>query len=326
MTNQIIKKIKEAKNIAIFTHKNADPDALGSVGAFFYAMKSLNKNCKIFLNEQYEENFDFLKLENVVFPAAAEKLLKETKSNKHSFDLFISMDSASAERLGFFSSYFKNHNNTIEIDHHKNRQNFAKTSLVKFYSSNTEILFEVFKQMQIEISPHIATCILTGIVGDTDGFRNGSTTAQSHKYAYETIVLGADITLVNKALFASKTHADFQIIKRIIERAEFDNHIAISYITEKDAKELNKKKFLTSDLVNILSSIENIEISVLLKQEKGKNFRVSLRSSKNYNVGEFCNRFGGGGHNQAAGMALVGSLKQVKDILLRELKKLEKTD
>lgn len=315
---ELIEKIQKANKIALFTHKNADPDALGSVGAFFHMMKSLNKKCTIFLNEKFEDNFEFLKLENVVFEIG--------KIKAENFDLLVSLDSASSERLGIFNDFFKKHSNTIEIDHHKNRHSFAKVSLIKFYSSNVEILLELFKEMRLEISSHIATCLYTGLVGDTDGFRNGSTTALSHKNAYEMLGYGADVNLVNNAIYSSKEHADFMIIKKVIERAEFENHIAISYIREKDSKELGKEKFLTSDLVNLLGTLKDVEISALIKQDKGKNFRISLRSSKNYNVGEFCSRFGGGGHNQAAGMALVGSLKQVKHILLKELRKLEKAD
>lgn len=315
---KLVEKIQKANNIALFTHKNADPDALGSIGAFFFVLKSQGKACKVFLNEKPDSNFNFLNLENVFYEIS--------EQDKNNFDLLISLDSASSERLGKFANFFAGHKNTIDIDHHKNRQSFAKEEYVKFYSSTAEVLLEVFEHIGAKLTPQIATCLFAGLVGDTDGFRNGATSSKSHQNASKLIEMGADISLVNTALFSSKSYADLMIIKRILERAEFHEHIALSYITEKDGKELEKEKFLTSDLVNLVGSLEGVEISAIIKQDKGKNFRISLRSSKNYNIGEFCSRFGGGGHNQAAGMALVGSLKQVKHILLKELKKLGKSE
>jgi phosphoesterase RecJ-like protein len=311
----IIKKINEANNIGVFTHLNADPDALGSTSAFIHVLKQLNKTYTVFLNENVEEAFEFFDIDNIsLVPTSTE------------FDLLVSLDASSLNRLGVFSEQFENHANTIAIDHHAYRDAFGKIEHVEHLSSNCEIMLKLFKQMPVNITPHIATYLYAGLIGDTNCFRNGSTSAQSHDAAKELLLFGADFEIINRALFSSRQFSDFEILKRVIERAEFTNHIAISYITAKDNIELKREGFITGELVDILGTLKQVEISVLLKQTEGKNYRISLRSSKKYNIAAFAEKFGGGGHKQAAGMSLVGSLSQVKRLLLKELENFEKSN
>ena len=41
-------------------------------------------------------------------------------------------------------------------------------------------------------------------------------------------------------------------------------------------------------------------------------FKISVRSDKETNAAAFCERFGGGGHIEAAGCQLRGTLEEVK--------------
>lgn len=311
---KILNLIKKANYIAIFTHMNADADALGSVGAFSHCLLEMGKNCDIFLSEKPTWKYDFLKLKNVKFELTDK------------YDLYIALDIADSKRLGIFCEEFLKQTNTICVDHHIIRNVVAKNEFVDVNSSSTcEILFDVFKEFNQEINPLIASCLYCGILGDTGGFMFSNTTAKTHLISAKLIECGADINLINKNLFGTHSKFEIELIQKVISRILFFDNIAISYITQKD-KHDSDDIFNSGELVDILRSIENVEVAVLLKQIKGKNYSVSLRSNNYYDVASFASHFGGGGHKRAAGMSLVGSINQVKKIIVEELQKFGKSN
>ena len=72
--------------------------------------------------------------------------------------------------------------------------------------------------------------------------------------------------------------------------------------------------------------IEGVDVSVFIRQkEEGENlYKVSMRSNEYVNVSDVCLPFGGGGHQRAAGCAINGTIEQVKEKILKELKKVLK--
>jgi phosphoesterase RecJ-like protein len=302
-------KLKQAKNIALFTHPNADPDAWGSVGAMAHALIGMGKQCSIFLCEKHPPKFDFLCFPNV----------KYQWDNQLDFDLLVALDVSDTRRLGIYEEVFKAHQNTICIDHHASRTQVAKTELVDANASSTcEMIFDLFEQMQIELTPAIASFLYFGIVGDTGGFMHSSTTPKTHIIASKLISLGADFVNINQKMFFTKTDLELKQMQLVLQRVERFGNIAISYVLEKD-KQGSDQQFNTSELVNMIKCAQGVEIAALIKQVKGKNFNVSLRSSENYDVSAFAMRFGGGGHKRASGMPICGSLAQVKKLLTKEL-------
>ena len=304
---KIIQKINNSKNIALFAHTNADPDALGSLGAMYFALKKIGKQCTIFLNEKPSWKFDFLSLQ------------PKYEFDGQDYDLFLSVDVSTSNRLGIFEEEFLKHQNTVAIDHHMSRTSFATLEFVDDQSSNCDILFDLFEKMQIEIDQNIANALYLGIVGDTGGFMFSNTTPQTHIHASKLVGYGADFNKINQLLFMTRDYEEVVLMQRVISRMEIFDNVAISYVTEKDKKELQIQNLNSSDLVNVIKSIKGIEIAALIKQIKGKNYSISLRSSENFDVASFASKFGGGGHIRASGMVLVGSLAQVKHILKKEL-------
>lgn len=311
---KIINLIKKANNIAIFTHVNADADALGSVGALSHCLHNMGKNCDIFLNEKPSWKYNFLELKNV----------KCELTEK--YDLYVALDTADAKRMGVFCEEFSRQTNTVCIDHHVARKVAAQNEFVDASASSTcEVLFDLIGELKREITPLIASCLYCGIIGDTGGFMFSNTTPKTHIISAKLIEFGAQFTLINKNLFATHTKFEIELIQKIISRMSIVDNIAISYVTEKD-KRFVEDIFSSGELTNILRSIDGIEIAVLLKQIKGRNYTISLRSNNYFDVATFASRFGGGGHVRAAGMSLVGSLNQVKKMVIEELQKFGKSN
>ncbi len=122
----------------------------------------------------------------------------------------------------------------------------------------------------------------------------------------------------------TKTKANFELSKKVINRMELleDGKIAFSYINTQDEIEANAKTGDHDGLVNIGKDIEGVLVSVFIKQKENENaYKVSLRSEEGINVSDICLLFGGGGHARAAGAIIQGTLEEVKEKLMKEIRK-----
>ena len=135
---------------------------------------------------------------------------------------------------------------------------------------------------------------------------------------------GVDIPDIYKRTLRTKTKANFELTKRVIDRMEIleDGKVTFTYITSKDEEEVNAEIGDHEGLVEIGRDIEGVEISIFIRQKENDDYyKVSIRSSNDINVSDICLMFGGGGHPRAAGALIQGTVEQVKDKILKEVRK-----
>lgn len=80
----------------------------------------------------------------------------------------------------------------INIDHHPGNEYFGTVNLVDLTASSTaEILVSLFEALGVKISDaDTATCLLTGIISDTQSFRSQTTTPKSLTVAAQLLAAG----------------------------------------------------------------------------------------------------------------------------------------
>lgn len=304
---EIMEAINKSKNVALFTHTKPDPDAIGSIVAMQQALKQLNKNSTVFLEEGLELKLDFIKFENVSFDF----------SEMEDFDLAIVLDVANLSLLNKFENQFKRFENSICIDHHMMREQISKNDFVETSASATsEILFDLFSEMNLTLTPVIASCLYLGIVGDTGRFLHNNTTAKTLKVASLLIESGADINHINKNLFLKATKELTLGTKILFNNLDFRDNILISHLRLTDYKNEKIRPVSSSELIGLLNGIENIDIVIVLNEKNKNEINVSLRSTENFDVSLVANHFGGGGHKQASGFQNIkGDILQVKETI-----------
>ena len=77
------------------------------------------------------------------------------------------------------------------------------------------------------------------------------------------------------------------------------------------------------EVITSLSSIDGIQICILLKQMEDGVFKASIRSTKDYDISKLAIANGGGGHKQAAGCRFMGEIDEIKARIMIQLKELE---
>ncbi len=315
--DNIIEEIRKAEKIVILTHETPDGDAIGSTLAMKLALKQLGKNADVIIKE-FPKVFDFL----------PEREEVKQQSDIEKYDLAISLDCADFKRL-VGNEYFEKAKQTIVIDHHGSNQMYGDINFVNPVSpACCQILIGMFQYFNIEIDKELGTCILTGIITDTGGFRYSKVTAETFEFTADLLQKGVNVSDIYKRVLDTKTKANFELMRRTLDRMEFleDGKITFTYITNKDLEDVNAGIGDHEGLVEIGRDIEGVEVSVFIRQrEDNENaYKVSMRSNDYVNVSDVCLMFGGGGHERAAGALIQGSIEQVKQKIMNELKKILK--
>ena len=310
--DEILKEIKVAQNIVILTHESPDGDAIGSSLAMRLMLKELEKECDVIIPE-YSRLFDFL--------PGIETIKKESEIKN--YDLAIAVDCADIKRIAK-KEYFENAKKTIVIDHHGSNNMFGDLNYVNPVSpACCEILAGIAEYFKMKITKELGTCIMTGIITDTGGFRHDGTNSETFEFAAELVRKGVNIPYIYKRTLNTKTKANFLLTKKVIDRMELleDGKVTFTYITIKDEEEVNAEPGDHEGLVEIGRDIEGVEVSIFVRQKEENAFKISLRSGNEVNVSDVCLMFGGGGHPRAAGGLIQGTLEQVREKVLKEVKK-----
>ncbi len=310
--DKILEEIKKAETIVISAHESPDGDALGSCMAMKLILEQMGKKPTVIIPE-YSRLFKFLpKIEEV-----------KKDSEVEIYDLAISLDCANLSRL-VGKEYFEKAKRTIVIDHHGSNNMYGDLNYVNPASpSCCEILAVIIEYFGINITKDIGTCIMTGIITDTGGFRHKSTNAETFEFAAELLRKGVDISGIYKKTLRTNTTANFLLTKKVMDRMEVleDGKVTYTYITLEDEKEVKAEPGDHEGLVEIGRDIEGVEVSIFVRQTEENTYKISLRSGEYVNVSDVCLMFGGGGHPRAAGATIQGTLEEVKERILKEVEK-----
>lgn len=311
--DEILKEIKNAETFVILAHESPDGDAIGSSLAMCLALQNMGKTAEVVMKE-YPANFKFLPgVENIKIEGSLEE-----------YDMAIVVDCPDLKRVNsIYHKYFENAKVKVEFDHHGKNAMFGDYNIVDQVSpACAQILVSSFQYLQIEITKDIATCLLTGIITDTGGFKNSGITAETFEFAAWALTKGVNVSKIYRQSMMIITKSKFEIQKIAMDRLEFfaDGKIAFTYITKEDDSKVDMQAGDHDGIVEIGRNIKGVEISIFL-YEKEKGFKVSLRSNDYVDVSEICMIFGGGGHVKAAGATINMNLEDAKKIIISEATK-----
>lgn len=312
--NDIISAIKKSENIAILPHVYADGDALGSCLALGLALKKLNMDVKIYLEEDIPYVYSFL---------PGKELAEVYFRQQDSYETVIALDTGDMERLGSRAEIFRKAHTTINIDHHKTNTEFAYYNYVQASSAAVgEIVYELIKTMGVDIDKDMSTCLYVAISTDTGGFKYSNTTSQTHQIAGNLIKNGLNIAEISRQIFDSTSYEKVKVIGEAINALELleNGKVSLITITDEILKRVKAKEEDCDGIVNIGRNIRGVEVAAVLRQRDSGEVKVNLRSNEYVDVSAIASMFGGGGHKRAAGCTVNNSLDKVREMLLNDIK------
>lgn len=309
--------IFQGESFALLPHISVDGDALGSSLALGLALKKLNKEVVVFLEEEVPYVYKFLPGQELI------QTYQEQISD-YRFNTVIALDSGDLSRLSHRRKIFDSGKVTVNIDHHSVNTNFAAHNYVDSESSAVgEIVFKLLELMEIELDPDIALCLYVAIATDTGGFRYSNTTALTHRITSCLVDIGIDVADVSRRVFDEVSYEKVKLMGMAINTLELleDGQLAVATITDDALKKTGAKEEDCDGIVNIGRNIRGVEVAVLLRELSGDEIRINLRSNNYIDVSEIAKHFSGGGHKRAAGCTIKGGLKEAKSKVVGEIKK-----
>lgn len=312
--DNIKEEIYNAESIIILTHEMPDGDAIGSSLAMYNGLKSLGKDVEVVMANN-SAVFDFLPRANEI----------KTEGTKTVYDLAIALDCGDIKRLNGYTEYFENANSRIEIDHHGINTMFADYNFVNPAApACAQILITVLEEVGVEITKEIGTCLLTGIITDTGGFKYQGVSAETFEFVAELINKGVNVSNIYKRVLQIISKNKFELRKIAMNRLEFleDGKIAFTYISKDDEEKLNAESDAHEGIVEMGRDVEGVEVSIFLRENNEQDgYKISLRSNDYVNVADICLMFNGGGHIRAAGGNIKLPLEEAKQRIIDECKK-----
>src|SRR5574344_184003 len=283
--DNIFEEVNKAESILIVTHENPDGDAMGSSLALYNALKLYGKNPELVVPE-YSRTFEFL--------PGSDEIKKEC--SKEVYDLVISVDAATLRILGILGDAFEKAKCKVVIDHHGSNTMFGDYNYVNPDApACSQLLILILEYFNIEINKEIGTCILTGIITDTGGFKYSTVTAETFEFVAWLLNKGINVSGIYKRVLQVKTKSNFELNKIAMDRLEFleDGKIAFTYITSEDEDKVHAETGDHEGLVDIGRDIEGVEVSIFIREKIGKGLKISLRSNEYVNVSDVAILFGG---------------------------------
>jgi len=324
---EIKKEIDKSKKILLLTHRAPDGDGIGAILALYDYFKKRKKKVFVFSNNPpYYLSF----LKNYT-------QIKKSIPPKEKFDLILALDYADDRRIDLPPNLNIKKEKIISIDHHLDAKIIGDLSFVDSKASSVcEIIYDFLKFLKAKITIEMANALLTGIFTDTVGFERVFS-RKTKKIIVELLSKGAEIEKIvnsyyNITLFQAKLLE--KILSRIKE--EEDLKLIYSWLSFSDFSEIKKEfknKKESSELFlqeppifpDFLARIGSADVYLFLIKLKKDKIKASLRSrTKKINLAKIAEKKGGGGHKEAAGFFMKGSLKEAIDFVKEEIKKVQK--
>ncbi len=313
----IARVISGAGSVAICSHINPDGDTIGSALAMRLVLEYLGKKADCFCQDKVPDNLKFL--------PGADNILTPEQAAEH-YDLLLSVDISDPARFGSCWDILRGRcDHFAQIDHHGTNPLFAEVNSVDGDASATCVMIrEQMKYLKVPLSRDISICLYAGISTDTGNFSFNCTNAETFRAMADIMETEIPISRLSSILFRERTRSQLKLLGRAIGSVEYrgkDEDIAVMRLYLKDFEDCGALMEHADDVVNFALETTDTEMALMVKEDEKGKIKCSLRAEPPYFVDEAANRLGGGGHPQAAGIAMEGSLDSCLEKVVSEMEK-----
>ena len=311
--------IDSKKRFLISSHVNPDGDSIGSELTLYNLLKDLGKEVLVVNSSVTPDNCLFLKGANEILEF--NHIRPEEKQFIDKADVLFLLDVSEIKRTGLAGATLLANSSlyTVCIDHHLLTNSSMDLSIVKDDASATgEILFKFIKYAGYKITLDIAEAIYVSILTDTGSFQYSITTQESHLIAAELFSLGMNHSDIYEKYYCNQPLRKSKLFISVIStfQTESDGKIAWMKMTQDMLKSVNGRNEDSDGIINFAQNIKGVRVILFFKELEGGYVKVGLRSRKKFNVRSVAAAFGGGGHKNASGILMKGSLDEVSQKIL----------
>lgn len=306
--SKIAQTIKNNDNFLITSHVNPDGDAMGSMSALGHLLQTMGKKFSIFNESLVPERFDWITL-----PAPVEN---RYEPGNHSW--MIVLDCGDFERSGKELSGNATES-IINIDHHQGNPEFGQINWVDTKASSVgEMIADLADHLQVKINGYLAEGIYLALVSDTGFFTFGNTSPKVLELSARIIRNGLDPGTLNSIILNQWTIGRLRLHGLAMQKTLFfiNNRVGVVSISQEMMEETDTGPDDCEGLVNAVRNVKSVEVAISLREDKTGRIKFSLRSTGDIDVQRMAAELQGGGHKNASGGAIEGSIEYARDRIL----------
>jgi phosphoesterase RecJ-like protein len=316
----VVAALRGGDRFVVTSHEAPDGDALGSLLGMGLVLRQMGKDVVMFLggSAPLPGEYRFLELERAG--------LERTRPDDFAERVLVAVDCASPGRVGAEPGLVAAARLTVNIDHHHDNPRFGDVNLIVADASSTgEVLADVFKALDVQLTPEIAEALYIALVTDTGRFQYANTTPKALRLAADLVDAGADVNRVFQGVYENVQFAKLKLLARALDRAQVleGGEIVVSHLLRDDFEAVGASEPYSEGIIDFLRSAEGALVSALIREpprDGAPARKVSLRSSVDeVDVSAIARKSGGGGHREAAGFSTDLSVEEITDFIVREV-------
>jgi len=303
--------VADGRRFLITSHARPDGDAIGSQLALALALQRLGKTVRIVNRDPVPEPFR---------PFAGAGLVEVAPSVEGDFDALFVMECGDLTRPGV--SGLERYR-AINIDHHLGNTGFGEvTWFDESAAACAELVADLLDGLGVAWTREIATQLYIGILTDTGSFRHSHISARTFEVCRRIAEAGVDAAAVARQVYDSGTTGRLKLMGAVLGhmRLEAGGRLAVLWLDDEILASAGATYDDTEGLINLPLTAATIRASLMFKRTDATGeVRVSLRSKGDVDVRAVAQRYGGGGHRNAAGFTAPPGVDAVQERIVREV-------
>lgn len=310
LTRKINDIVQAAQKIVIIQADNPDADSLGSALALEHILGDMGKQPFLYCGVEMPGYLRYL--------SGWDRVQTELPRQ---FDASIIVDASTMtllERLttagqqGWLAA-----KPCVVLDHHETVSHpipFATVVLCDYQtaSSTGELIYHLSQQLKWQMSVPAQACLLTAILGDTQGLSNQLAHGETYRVVGAMIDAGVDRSQLEEARreYAKMPPEIFKYKALLINHTELADNGKIAMVMVPQV-EINQYSPLYNPgplIQNDMLQTRGVQVAIVFKRYDDGKVTAAIRCNPGYGIGaRLAEHFGGGGHAYASGFKLVSS-------------------
>jgi phosphoesterase RecJ-like protein len=324
INKKFLAAIESAENIVISTHSFPDADGIGSQISLCIALRQIGKNAICCNDKSLLSRYKYLDPEQLVI--CVEEMEERFPITP---DLVIIVDTNTVQRTGSnFQKYHEKYNcNILYIDHHPCKEAHHLEHCIDTTAAATGQLVGhiILEALKIPFTPNMALPLYTAILIDTSSFRYPTVTAKTHEMVAKLMATGIEPPRAFNGINGTKKIEHMHLLGRVLSSADStpSEEVAWIHLSKETLDQFNIDIEDTHGFINNLLILDNVKVACMFRDD-GKELKLSLRSSGEYDVGFMAVQLGGGGHSHSAATVFkIGDKENSTELIDQTIKKIE---
>jgi bifunctional oligoribonuclease and PAP phosphatase NrnA len=307
---RMLRILRNRETFLVSSHARPDGDAVGSALGLMHLLELMGKRVTVAFADPIPSMYQCLPgIDRIVLEIPQDTIP----------DVAILLECDSVQRTGFDRI---DAGMLLNIDHHLSGRSFADVNWIDPEACAVgAMIYDLVVASGEPLTPEIASCLYMAVLTDTGSFTYASTGAATFGLAEHLLESGADASRIAQSIYFSNPESKLRVLGSALSNLEIDGEVAWTFVSR---DEMDRAGAIAEDcegIVNYLIGISGVRAAAFMRElPVGNRFRLNLRSKGPIDVAEVAEHFGGGGHRNASGCTIEGSLAEIAPRVIDELR------